>query len=223
MINIIIGDVHGCIDELKELLKTIGYHPSHRLIFVGDIIDRGPDSAGCVKYIRELKAESVLGNHEHQHIQYRKYLCNEAPPLKFKQAKIDTHHTLSKEDIYWFNSLPLQLTMENFTIVHAGLEPKYSLNNQSENVMYVRSVNENGEMIDIHDKYKSLHFWTDLHKGNPVVFGHSVMSLDKPFIYNDCYAIDQGCVFGGKLTAMIISNGNIEFASVKSKQRYISK
>lgn len=65
---IAIGDIHGCLRELKELLEIIKPTPDDRLIFMGDYIDRGPDSVGVVKYLftekTELNSVKLMGNHE---------------------------------------------------------------------------------------------------------------------------------------------------------------
>lgn len=62
---IVIGDVHGCIDELDELLRTLQYKPGEDLVyFTGDLIDRGPSPVGVVRRAREIGAFSVMGNHE---------------------------------------------------------------------------------------------------------------------------------------------------------------
>ena len=67
--HIFIGDIHGCLDEFNELLNKLSYDPKEdRLILLGDLIDRGPDSVGVVRKARELRLECVMGNHEHKYI-----------------------------------------------------------------------------------------------------------------------------------------------------------
>jgi hypothetical protein len=61
---IIIGDVHGCLDELKILLDKCLYKKGDALIFVGDLVNKGPSSAGVVKFVREIGACCVRGNHD---------------------------------------------------------------------------------------------------------------------------------------------------------------
>ncbi|HEX8909086.1 MAG TPA: metallophosphoesterase, partial [Anaeromyxobacteraceae bacterium] len=59
--TIVVGDVHGCLEELDELLRLVELRPGFdRLVFVGDLLDRGPDSLGVVRRARELRARSVL-------------------------------------------------------------------------------------------------------------------------------------------------------------------
>ena len=64
MRTIIIGDVHGCLDELLTLVSRCGYGAGDRLILVGDLVAKGPDSIGVVSWARESRVEAVLGNHE---------------------------------------------------------------------------------------------------------------------------------------------------------------
>ena len=53
--TLVIGDVHGCLDELRALLDVLSPHPDEHLVFCGDLVDKGPDSAGVVQYVRELR------------------------------------------------------------------------------------------------------------------------------------------------------------------------
>ncbi|HXV80579.1 MAG TPA: metallophosphoesterase family protein, partial [Candidatus Binatia bacterium] len=66
----VIGDIHGCLDELRSLVKHLPLEPGDRLVFLGDYVDRGPNSKGVLNYILELQQRSDLeiiclkGNHE---------------------------------------------------------------------------------------------------------------------------------------------------------------
>ena len=63
--TIIVGDVHGCLNELKNLLQECSYDRAEdRIVFVGDLVNKGPDSARVVQYAREINAFSVRGNHD---------------------------------------------------------------------------------------------------------------------------------------------------------------
>src|SRR5512143_2009338 len=69
--TIFVSDVHGCLVELKQLQAKLNYNPDEdRMILLGDLIDRGPDSAGVVRYARETKLECIMGNHEHKFIKW---------------------------------------------------------------------------------------------------------------------------------------------------------
>ncbi|HNL01940.1 MAG TPA: metallophosphoesterase, partial [Leptospiraceae bacterium] len=61
--TIFIGDVHGCVDELKEMIGILGPTREDRIILLGDLINRGPDSPGVVRFVFENGFESLMGNH----------------------------------------------------------------------------------------------------------------------------------------------------------------
>src|SRR5271157_51566 len=71
--TVLIGDIHGCLDEFEELLRTISYSKnSDRVILLGDLIDRGPDSVGVVRKAREMDLECVMGNHDYKFLKWWK-------------------------------------------------------------------------------------------------------------------------------------------------------
>ena len=80
MRHIIIGDIHGCIDELKMLIQKLELQQDDHLYFIGDLIDRGPDSVGVVKYVKALSEDYavvlILGNHEEKFLRYLQHLEN---------------------------------------------------------------------------------------------------------------------------------------------------
>src|SRR5262245_8483701 len=66
---IVIGDIHGCFDELHELLDRIGPSSEDTIVSVGDLIDRGPQPVGVVRFFRDMpNARAVMGNHEDKHL-----------------------------------------------------------------------------------------------------------------------------------------------------------
>ena len=88
---IIIGDIHGCLDEFKMLLTACDYDPQQAsVILVGDLVNKGPDSAGVVKYAREIGAYAVRGNHDDFALQYALQERESIPP------KLDYIKKLSK-------------------------------------------------------------------------------------------------------------------------------
>src|SRR4051794_17580587 len=62
--TILVGDIHGCVDELRDLLRAAGYRLGDPLVAVGDLVAKGPDSQGVLQLLRESKARAVLGNHD---------------------------------------------------------------------------------------------------------------------------------------------------------------
>ncbi|MDH5723019.1 MAG: metallophosphoesterase [Alphaproteobacteria bacterium] len=136
----IIGDIHGCAEELEALLLRIGYadmggiykHPERQAIFLGDFIDRGPNQKGVLDIVRPMietkEALAVMGNHEFNAICYategEEGYIRPHTNKNTKQHKAfldefpfgsDEHHDV----ITWFKTLPVYLDLEDIGIVHA--------------------------------------------------------------------------------------------------------
>lgn len=131
----VIGDVHGEIDALKTLVTNLGYdkdgnHPEGRkLVFVGDLVDRGPDSPAVIKFVKHLidqgNAQAILGNHELNLLQLK---AKDGAGWYFserfeKDVKYKPFNVVNKDDekfIYDFlSNLPLALERDDLRIVHA--------------------------------------------------------------------------------------------------------
>lgn len=232
-----VGDVHGCLDEFKELLNVLQYKKEQmRLVLLGDLMDRGPDSVGVVRLVRELGLECIKGNHEDKHLRWRKHEVKSAKTGKEnpmnKMAKRDdqANKSLSDEEIGWMDSLPVKLDLENgFWAVHAGCEPYQALDKQAHaQLMRVRFVNEKGKAVSLMpDKTAppGSTYWTELWQGpESIVYGHCVHSLEqvRVDVINDkikCVGIDTGCCFGGHLTAVVFEE-DLKFVQVKAKETY---
>lgn len=223
-----VGDVHGCIEELDELLKTIQYNRNQmRLVFLGDLLDRGPEPIACVRRVRELGAECIMGNHEEKHLRWHKHevkrlATGKANPMKpMAEAEAAANAALSEEDWTWLQNLPLKLDLGlNWWAVHAGCEPKYTLERQNASqIMRVRYVDEKGSGKALNpDKSQpeGTMYWDTLWKGpENLIYGHCVHDLKHPRHHSShtsdgklvrCIGIDTGCCFGGHLTAAMMQN-----------------
>lgn len=222
--TIIIGDIHGCIDELNDLLKTISYSPEkHRIILLGDLIDRGPDSLGVVQKARQMNFECVMGNHEQKFLK-----CYNKPD--HKEYK-DFYKDFTEIDIQYISQMPLYIQIGNTIAVHAGLKPGISISNQSKgDMLHLRYTDINRKFIslktinEIGIEAAEAHFWTEFWNGpESVVYGHNVHSFEKPLIEEVsngifCYGLDTGCCFGGYLTALILEKK--EIIQIKAKKTY---
>lgn len=227
--TIIIGDIHGCIDEFNELIKKLSYdRKSDRLILLGDLIDRGPDSVAVVKRARELDLECVMGNHEHKFVKW----------FRSSGTKNDVYDRrphyaqFSDQDINYINRMSNYIKLDNTIVVHAGLRPGISLGQQSkDDLFYIRYMDENKNFISLKKINKlgskeaaGAHFWTEFwHGPESIIYGHNVHSYTEPFIETvapgvTCYGLDTGCCFGGKLTALILETK--EVVQVQAKKVY---
>jgi bis(5'-nucleosyl)-tetraphosphatase (symmetrical) len=235
---ICIGDIHGCLQEFKELLHQVSFvRGTDRLVLVGDLMDRGPFPVECVRLARELGAESVLGNHEEAHIRFRKHEAKRAAtgkknPMKpFTEVRAQQSLALSDEDLAWFNDMPQILQIaDNLLVVHAGFEPAFPASQQSSAVIRVRYVDPDGEMVGYEEgsleQPANTVYWATRWTGpESVIYGHAVHSFEDPrvdvFIGGACYGIDTGCTFGGRLTAAIVIDGRVtDFVQVQAHERY---
>jgi len=124
-----IGDLHGCHAELLRLLERIAFDPARdRLWFVGDLVNRGPDSLACLRTVRSLgdRAVCVLGNHD-------LHLLATASGVRRKPGKDTFDEVLDAPDrtelLDWLRRRPLLHHDDSlaFTLVHAGLHPAWDL------------------------------------------------------------------------------------------------
>jgi len=121
-----IGDIQGCFDELKALLKACGYRKGDRLWFVGDLVNRGPKSLEVLRFVRDLgeRAVVVLGNHDlhlvtqHEGFERKRKDDTFADVLEAKDA-----HGL----IDWLRTRPMMHLAEGYAMLHAGLLPQWSI------------------------------------------------------------------------------------------------
>lgn len=240
-LTVAIGDVHGCLEEFDELLNLIQYNKEQmRLVLLGDLMDRGPDPVGCVRRARELDVECIMGNHEEKHLRWHKHQKNfketgKSNPMKRMSEKdAQANEMLSDQDWTWVKALPVKLHLgDNWWAVHAGCEPRYSLQNQnSSQIMRVRYVDERGIGRALGPNLtqpEGTSYW-DTQWGGPesIVYGHCVHDLKeiRHTVNNKvhCVGIDTGCCFGGHLTALL-SEGWPDFnlVQVKAKQAYSSR
>lgn len=209
----IIGDVHGCFEELYDLLNVLNQKrgtSKRQLIFVGDLIDRGPSSPEVVetvyRYHKLGYALAVQGNHDDKLIRYVK-----GNPVKVSpglQTTLDQYKPLplSMLEVHaeFLASLPYQLSLDDdkLRVAHAAIcdRPKRSYN--------IYGPNAKGQRLP----------WVQDYKGPLAVFGHEVVP-EVTFI-NNTVDVDTGCVFGGKLSALRYPE--MEVVSVPARKEYWS-
>lgn len=211
MKTIVIGDTHGCYNELKALLAKLRKNGEYnkktdKLIFLGDYIDRGKDSRRVIGLIKGMQKHNknviaLMGNHEDMFLNYLKGV-DESWTWNGHETIIESYKGYLKHfnnDIEWIKGLPLYYEDEHFIYVHAGVDIDKPMNEQSKHtLLWVRE-----PFIYNSNKY---------HK--QVIFGHTPTlnfggKTEPVYTFNDNVAIDTGCVFGGALTALIIEDGEI--------------
>ena len=172
----VVGDVHGCRRELDALLDVLGVTAEDLVVFVGDLVRKGPDSHGVIERVRSApNMLSVRGNNE------EKVLRGDADPSDLTVA-----------DREWIAGLPLVISFADALVAHAGIDPRKPFRAQTvEDLQTVRSLTD--------DDY-ARPLWFDEWAGpRTVFFGHTPLSspIDRPH----AIGLDTGCVYGGALTA----------------------
>lgn len=136
----VVGDIQGCCDQLQQLHAQIKQkHPQARLLFTGDLVNRGPRSLASLRYVRDLgdKAETVLGNHD-------LHLLALASGID-KSHKSDTLQEIlqapdREELLHWLRHRPLALWEDGHLLVHAGVFPQWSVEQTLELAQEVEAV-----------------------------------------------------------------------------------
>lgn len=211
MRTIFIGDVHGCRQELEDLLDVLAVGRDDRIVLVGDLVAKGPDSRGVVRLARERGLLAVRGNHDEHVLKHRRGEATK--PLKPLHQQV--FDSLSEDDWRWFEQLPTHLRFPelNILVVHAGLVPGVPLAQQSDDMLLtIRSVLPDGSPSRRIEN--SGVPWASAWTGpETIVFGHdAVRGLQQ---YPFAMGLDTGCVYGGALTAWLLPERNL--VSVKAR------
>ncbi|MDE6035408.1 MAG: polynucleotide kinase-phosphatase [Ruminococcus sp.] len=229
----IIGDIHGCYGELRELLEKLGYvdnadgipvHPDGRkAVFLGDFTDRGYNNIGVLRLAMDMvkngNAYSVVGNHE---VKLLKYLNGKNVNIKYgldrTVAEIEKESPEFREEVRNFlDSLISHYVFDDGRLVvsHAGIKENYIGRGSGR----VREFCIYGDTTGEVDEYglPVRRDWASEYRGRAViVYGHTPVTAVTAV--NNTYCIDTGCVFGGKLTAMRYPEK--EFVSVNAYDMY---
>ncbi len=198
-----IGDVHGCKEKLEELLNKIKPVPEDTLVFLGDYIDRGPDSKGVINLLIELSQKNrtifLRGNHEWMFLEFyykrddeswTRWEYNGARKTLESYGGIDN---IPSEHLKFIENTKIYHTEGKYLFVHAGVKPAVPLEKQNEmDMMWIRR-----EFINYPNPLK----------GYTVVFGHTPQ--EEPLIQSDKIGIDTGCVYGRKLTCIRVEDRKI--------------
>lgn len=213
MQTLVIGDIHGCFDELQALLDKAGLTENDSIVSVGDCVDRGPDTPAVLRFFQETPSASlIMGNHERKHVRANRYEVKLARSQKI--SKIQFGETYS-EALAFMSELPLYFDLPDALVVHGYFEPGLPLSQQRATVLC-------GTMGG--DKHLRAQFdrpWYELYDGDkPLLVGHhNYSNTDQPFIYQDrVFGLDTDCVTGKALTGLLLPSFKI--VSVPSRANY---
>lgn len=240
----LIGDIHGCCDELESLLANLGYvpknsphtgktwsHPEGRMaVFVGDMLDRGPRILDTYRLVRSMVLAgtglAVQGNHELKVYRHFKAAKPEPRPSilqtlrEIEEQAAEVQQEIIREIVEFIEHLPHHLVLDNGRLVaaHAGLREDL----QGRDSALVRNQalfgDPNARFDDEPDAARLE--WVQQYRGKAlVVYGHTPVL--ESILVNRTINIDTGCVFGGRLTALRYPE--LEVRWVESKKAYASQ
>jgi hypothetical protein len=202
--TVFIGDVHSCADELADLLDRVALTSDDHVLLTGDLLSRGPKPHEVLKLFREVGARAPIGNHERRLLDahHARKSGEKGPRLSPSHQQIV--HELTDEDWALLDELPLLIDVpeHNTVLVHAGIDPKLPLSAQDPWVLtHVRSIDAEGNPSE---KWGTP--WGQLYFGpQHIVFGHNARK--HPQLHPFATGLDTGCVYGGRLTAMVLPSG----------------
>lgn len=199
-----IGDIHGCATQMEALIARLDIDARHdRLVFIGDYIDRGPDSKEVIDRILDLMQKidhviCLLGNHEQmfldfylEHRELELFLGNGGYSTLlsygFQRSRQDPSFQVPERHLRFYQSLSPYYETADYIFVHAGLRPGIPLPEQ--------------DMDDlIWSRFEFIRSTHDF--GKRVVFGHTPFSV--PLVEPNKIGIDTGAVYGGPLTCLVL-------------------
>lgn len=246
--TIVVGDVHGCYDELVSLLFQVELGIADRLVFAGDLIDKGPASAAVVQYVRQLRNTGlqvtlVMGNHEEKALRWGMHARAERDGLGLNPMKDPDGRykrlfdALTLADVELLEGAVLYTNVPGGMVVHAGVTPDMPLlpiengrlfdywgvqRRQYAQMLRVRRVRD-GSMVPLGEEMVEDPAWWGVYEGRfgHIYCGHSAVVVRTDYVSG----IDSGCVYGGSLTAAVISQDgkNVRFVEEPARKAYAER
>jgi serine/threonine protein phosphatase 1 len=223
-----IGDIHGCLDQFTELHEAIADDliarpvSDHRIVHLGDYVDRGADSAGIIEKLSSLKksdsrARAIRGNHDQIFLEFldgvpdnrelfltyggrqtlASYGCASSEGTDLWDLIDEAREAVPRHHIDFLRTLPLFHQFGDFFFCHAGVRPGVPLAEQNQN-----------DLIWIREEFLT----STADHGAIVVHGHT--PTDNPEVRPNRINVDTGAVFGGQLTCVVLEGAEHRFLQV---------
>lgn len=192
MRTLVVGDIHGCWGELQNLLEKAEIGPDDRIIAIGDVCDRGPESGLVLDFfLSRPNTTSIQGNHERKHLQGL-----DGVPQRITRSQCGP--VLYARALEWMAGLPLYMDLPEALLVHWGLMPGVPLAEQHPSVLTGEPAGEMSLTGMLGETP-----WFDAYEGpKPIVYGHH--SYASGVRRDLTYGIDTGCVYGQELTGLLL-------------------
>ncbi|MEO8218934.1 MAG: metallophosphoesterase [Acidobacteriota bacterium] len=224
--HIFIGDIHGCYDELVELLDQLSPSSHDTVISLGDLTRKGPDPVGCLDLFVGHGYQAVQGNQDRALIALSRF------PARLFLPHNDRALAHRQDLMLWISSLPLSLDFPGIGVaaVHGGVLPGVSFADQAAlrdagiltNLRFVRQCGEEWIPIPRSRKQEGDVFWAEVWNGDRfIVYGHTPRSV--PRRDSAALGLDTGCVYGGALTAGVFDGETWTTHSVRARRAYKTK
>lgn len=208
--TIVVGDIHGCYDELIKLLEKVELTSADRVVSVGDLIAKGPKSKEVLDlFSNDSRFSSVIGNHDLKVLSFWK---GDDVFLKDSQKHVCLELASEKERYAtYLDSLPFLLNLNSHAVVHAGVRPGIPLADQSpEDLVELRTLGEE------RTSREGIPWYEEYDEGPIILFGH--WPSPTPRKSKNAIGLDTGCVYGHVLTALVLENN--EFIQVPAQKIY---
>ncbi|WP_026411288.1 metallophosphoesterase family protein [Actinomadura oligospora] len=210
--TIIIGDIHGCFDELLELLEKVDLRPDDLLVSVGDLVDRGPAPGEVVRFFRERpNSVVVMGNHERKHV---RGIFSYAQEITRMQLGDDY-----AEAVDWMRTLPYHFENDDVRVVHAALLPGIPLAEQKEEILCGSTSGER----ELTALFPDGHWHDHYSDAKPVVFGHHVTGREPLLRDGRIFGLDTGACHGWNLTALCVPGFTVHSVAAHADHWTITK
>ena len=209
--TIVVGDIHGCYDELVALLDKLTLDRDDRVVCVGDLIVKGERNRDVLElFITDERFSSVLGNHDRAIL--RHWQGVEAAPKLTQKVCLKELEADRARYAQYLEALPLTIDFGSHLVVHAGLRPGVPVGAQSvEDLTELRTLGPdrtNREGVPWYEEYTG---------PQVVLFGHWPALEPRRGPY--ALGLDTGCVFGHRLTAYVLETN--ESVSVPARRSYV--
>lgn len=198
-----ISDIHGCFKQLSELLNKITFTPEDELVFLGDYVDRGPNSRDVLDLLITLdkrqKCTFLRGNHEQMFLDFMKdsymghiFLYNGGYKTIYNFRKEEGNgFDVPEKYVKFLESTKLWYETEDYFFVHAGLPEKDTWEITEE---------DKQTLLWVRDEFLSSEFYWD----KMIIHGHTPLGDGKVDFKDNRINIDTACVFGGKLSCLVL-------------------
>jgi len=195
--TLIVGDIHGCYNEFRDLLDKSGISDDEPIIALGDLFDKGPKPHKVFEFfVKHRHARSIRGNHEQRHLFMAQGIMKMTLAQAITKEKFGSRYASA---LNYMRSLPTYLELPDALLVHAYYEPKRLPHYQRPYVLVGTIGGDIYMRSQVKGKWYKQYDW---HK--PIICGHrDYTGKRSPFIIEGrVYGIDTQCVFGGQLTAI---------------------